>query len=258
MIDIQNKNNTLRLLTWNLWFDDYLLIERLLSVLSYIEPLSPDIIAFQELTAISDAFFGDANIPFSKTYQKIRASLPDWQWYWEGVYSRFDIGSLSGRIPYKNSDMGRGVTILHVAELDVVVGCMHLESENEHPLRRQQFAKAIELLESFECHNMILLGDTNTRGQEKLNDLLPAGWQDAWMKLHPRKPGYTVDRKNNPMGHGKRRERLDRVFYCCRDFEPSEIRLIGTETQTTEAGTRFLPSDHFGVLVDFVTAHAEP
>ncbi len=242
----------LRILSWNLWFDDQLQIERLLSILSYIEPLQPDVIGFQEMTSISDAFFADQNIDFSRIYHRIRAELPDWQWYWEGLYSRLPIGESSGRFSYRHSEMGRGITILHVPEYDLVVGCTHLESENEHALRRDQLSRAILHLEDFETRNIILVGDTNARKDERLNDLLPRHWRDAWEFLKPDDPGYTVNSKVNPMGYGKRQARLDRCFYYCKDFQPTQIKLVGTEPEKTESGQKFLPSDHFGLLIDFV------
>ncbi len=244
------RHDKLRLLTWNLWFDDYLQIERLLSVLSYIEPLAPDIVAFQEMTDISDRFFADRSIPFSRSYHRVPAALPYWQWYWEGLYSRFPIGDTSERRAYRHSDMGRGVTLHHYPDGDLVVGCTHLESENEYALRRDQFSEAIEHLESYGASNMILLGDTNLRAGEQLNDLLPRGWRDAWEQLKGDDPGYTVNSDVNPMGYGNRKERLDRVYYCCRDFEPIDIKRVGTGPEKTETGRLFLPSDHFGLLVD--------
>lgn len=244
-------SNKLRLLTWNLWFDDYLQIERLLSVLSYVEPLAPDIVAFQEMTDISDRFFADRSIPFSRSYYRVSATLPQWQWYWEALYSQFPIGDTSERRAYRHSDMGRGVTLLHNRDLDLVVGCTHLESENEYALRRDQFSEAIEHLESFKASNTILVGDTNLRTGEKLDDLLPRGWSDAWGTLKPDDPGYTVNSDINPMGHGNRKHRLDRVYYCCQNFEPSDIKLLGTTPEKTETGRLFCPSDHFGLLIDF-------
>ena len=251
------KKDKIRLLTWNLWFDDRLQIERLLAVLSYIEPLQPDIIAFQELTTISTAFFDDRNITFSREYKKVRAEIPLWQWYWEGLYTRLRIGELSARVPFKESDMGRGLTILHLSELDMVIGCTHLESENEHSLRRQQFSKAIDYLDSAPAKNKILLGDTNIRDGEKLNDLLPRHWHDAWLVLKPDDPGYTVDSTKNPMGYGQRQGRLDRVYYSCTEYEPSHIQLVGVDPIKTETGHTFLPSDHFGLLVDFTVLGKE-
>ncbi len=247
-----NAPEKLRLLSWNLWFDDYLIIERLLSVLSYIEPLAPDIIALQEMTDISERFFADRSIPFSRFYHQVPAELPHWQWYWESLYTRWPVGERSERRAFRASEMGRGLTLLHIAELDLVVGCTHLESEHEYALRRDQFSQAITQIESFGVANMILVGDTNLRSGEKLNDLLPPGWCDAWELLKGDDPGYTVNSDVNPMGYGNRKERLDRLYYKCRDFEVYDIKLIGTGPEKTETGRLFLPSDHFGLLVDLL------
>ena len=239
----------LRLCTWNLWFEDYLQIERLLAVLSYVEPLNPHILAFQELTAIADAFFSDANLPFSRIYQNVPFTLDDWQWYWEGIYSRLPFSDRSTRFAYEDSGMGRGLTVLHVPDLNLVVGCTHLESENEHALRRRQFARALELLESFGAPNKILMGDMNTRRGQQLNDLLPGGWLDAWETLQPDEPGFTRHPQRNVLAAGGEPQRLDRIYYCCRDFQPTSIRLVGEEALSVN-GETFTPSDHFGVMLD--------
>ena len=246
----KKNDNVLRLLTWNLWFQDYLQIERLLALLSYVEPLNPHIIALQELTPVADVFFDDINLPFSETFKSVPFTVPDQQWYWEGVYTRLPFSSQSGRVVYAESEMGRGLTLLHVPSHDLVVGCTHLESENEHPVRRRQFAEAIKNLDSFNAANKILMGDMNTRKGNKLDDLLPSGWIDVWPTLYPEEPGYTRDPARNVFTSKGKAQRLDRIYCKCRDFQPIAMQIIGDEILTTEYGERFMPSDHFGVLLE--------
>lgn len=246
----KKEEDVLRLLTWNLWFQDYLQIERLLAVLSYVEPLNPQVIAMQELTPVADAFFDDRSLPFSASFKSVPFKLPGRQWYWEGLYTRLKIGSQSGRFEYAESDMGRGLTLLDAPSFDLVVGCTHLESENEHPTRRRQFAQAIEQLDAFGASNKVLMGDMNTRQGDRLDDLLPSGWVDAWPTLHPDKPGYTRDPARNVFTSKGKAQRLDRIYCKCRDFQPSAMKIIGDDVLTTEHGEPFMPSDHFGVLLE--------
>ena len=247
---MSDDQHNLRLFTWNLWFEDYLQIERLLTVLSYVELLNPHIIAFQELTPVADSLFSDPKLPFSDLYKNVPYSLQDWQWYWEGIYSRLPFNDKSKRYAFTDSEMGRGITVLHVPSSDLVVGCVHLESENEHLIRRLQFSEAIGFLDSCQESNKILMGDMNTRQGELLSELLSPGWSDVWEQNYPDKAGYTRDPQLNVMLSKGKANRLDRIYCKCPDFKSPAIRLIGLNQQVTENGEIFMPSDHFGVLLD--------
>lgn len=245
-----DEQRNIRILTWNLWFNEFLQIERLLSVLSYVEQLNPHIVGFQELTSVAESLFEDPKLPFSRDYQAVPGVLEEWQWYWEGIYSRLPFSNDSKRYAFMDSEMGRGLTVVHISSHDLVVGCVHLESENEHPLRRLQFKEAVDFLDSCDEENKILMGDMNTRTGDTLNDLLPSGWFDVWESNYPDKPGYTRDPELNVMLSRGDPSRLDR-FYCkCPGFKQPAIRLIGLNRQTTEFGEPFMPSDHFGLLLD--------
>ena len=112
------KKENIRLLTWNLWFDKHLQEERLRLVLSHIIHLQPDIIAFQELTFVSENFFDDKRLPFSEIYHKVPTTVVDKSWYWEGLYTRFEIEARFMRIPFDDSDMGRGLSLVHIPDLE--------------------------------------------------------------------------------------------------------------------------------------------
>ena len=249
-MSLNDEQDNLRLLTWNLWFNEYLQIERLLAVLSYVDLLNPHIIAFQELTPIAESLFSDPKLPFSRSYKTVPLSLQDWQWYWEGIYSRVPFSDNSKRHSFVDSEMGRGISVLHVPAYDLVVGSVHLESENEHPTRRLQFSESIEHLDSCQEANKILMGDMNTRQGDELSDLLSPGWIDVWEMNYPDNPGHTRDPNLNVMLTKNKGNRLDRIFCNCPAFKPPTIRLVGLKEQTTENGQVFMPSDHFGLLLD--------
>ncbi|MBN1560016.1 endonuclease/exonuclease/phosphatase family protein [candidate division KSB1 bacterium] len=249
----QSAKKNIRLLSWNLWFDEFLQLERLNAVLSHIVHLHPDIITFQELTFLSENFFDNKNLPFSDIYHKVPKNVLEKNRYWEGIYTRFGFDARFTRIPFEDSQMGRGLTVVHFYEIDLVVGCMHLESEDNHSIRRNQFHQALSHFSYFRTRNNILAGDTNVRAGDTIDDLLPENWADVWQQLMAKEPGYTVDSTRNPMGPVNRQERLDRVFYSCQDYQPQRIRLVGTNPLTHKDGTVYFPSDHFGLLVDFVT-----
>lgn len=243
---------SLRLLTWNLWFDEYMQIERLLAVLSYVEPLRPHVVAFQEMTLTTQHVLQLPKIPFSQYYREIPAEVPPKQWYWEALYSRIPAAYESSRLAYSSSEMGRGLTVLLYPDYDLLIGCTHLESEHEHPSRRRQLAEALQHLESFGVENMFLLGDMNTRSSQHLDDLLPETWHDAWLTLRPNDPGYTVDSTRNLMIPRRARHRLDRIFFKSKRWQPKTIRLVGEHVLTSETQDRFFPSDHFGLFLECV------
>ncbi len=242
--------NSLRLLTWNLWFDEYLQIERLLSVLSFVEPLNPHVLAFQEMTQVTQHALATPNFPFKQTFREVPGFVPARQWYWETIYSQLPIGSRSTRVPFRQTDMGRGIRVLHVPEHDLVVGCTHLESENEHNVRRQQLHSAIEILEKVEAETLFLMGDMNTREFQQIDDIFPSDWQDAWTLLRPEEHGYTVDFTQNKMVFSQKQHRLDRIYYKSKQWRPKSIRLIGKHLLKTENNEAFWPSDHFGLFLE--------
>jgi len=246
------KKKSLRLLTWNLWFNDYLQVERLRAVQAYIEELNPHIVAFQEVTPVAETVFAELR----GVYQKVPALLPEGQWYWEALYSRLPFSGTSGRFSFSNSEMGRGLTLLHIPELNLAVGCVHLESEDEHAVRRQQFSFVVNRLDEMPAENKIILGDMNCRQGQNLDDLLTAGWSDAWKTACAEKEGFTRDPRRNIMAASGKGHRLDRIYFKCRDFTLLSIRLIGTAEHRTALDETFMPSDHFGLLLDLAPVDA--
>jgi hypothetical protein len=100
---------------------------------------------------------------------------------------------------------------------------------------------------------------------------LPSGWVDAWKNVHPENSwanqGCTFDGRNNAMLGSSFRSRLDRVFCNLVNFRVSNARIVGTEpipglmhtfirATISEPFEKIrtapvLPSDHFGLVVEF-------
>lgn len=82
---------------------------------------------------------------------------------------------------------------------------------------------------------------------------------DVWNKLRPNDLGNTEDTEKNTFRkyikkNQIRQARYDQVYYRENNyFHPQQIDLIGTNTVNKIEGIDIFPSDHFGLLVTFIT-----
>ena len=83
-------------------------------------------------------------------------------------------------------------------------------------------------------------------------------FQDIWTVLKPKQTGETYDRSTNPMLIGDLKHRADRVFSKMKNFQFTDIQMIGQNKipnvlyrdRQTQKELPVLPSDHFGLLVE--------
>ncbi len=253
-----NNTNELRLMTWNVWFNERAQKIRMQSILDTIESYEPEIIGLQELTKEGIKSLEDPEQILSE-YHKIESDVSLLQGYWEGLYTRLEPGPSSGRTEYEWTHMGRGLTVLHYPALDLVVGTTHLESMDRAKFRQAQAKEAFERLDSIGTRNAALMGDMNLYHEESLEPL-PPGWMDSWDVLHPHEKGWTRDSQRNKMLENPTQERLDRIFIRTKDYQLSKIHLLGTspctlppedtaDIITTTNERPIFPSDHFGLLL---------
>ncbi len=242
-----NGDSTIRLLTWNIWFSPFRDRDRMRAIAEEVARLDPDIVAFQEMTERLAHFLETGRSPLGSRLRKLRTDAPAHARYFEVIYSRFSPGPGSGRRPYSVTWMGRGCTILHLESLSLAVATTHLESLDHAAMREHQLEEAFRLLQGLPVRNRILCGDMNLRNGQQVEHLLPPRWQDAWLLLRPHEEGATRDLRRNPMTSDPLRDRLDRFFFSCPEFEPERIDLVGTEP--IEVDGQVFPSDHFGLLL---------
>ena len=258
---MHNKPDELRLLTWNVWFHTLAQSARMTSILNLIQEHNPDIIGLQELTLQGLQTLEAPHSPLLQ-YHKVKSEVAQRQSYWEGIYSRFQPGPLSQRVPYEWTHMGRGLTILHCPTLDLVVGTTHLESMDRSQFRAAQILEAFERIDSFGTQNAILMGDTNLYQPETIKPL-PQGWTDSWNTLYPNQHGWTRNSQINPMIEYPTQERLDRIFLRTNNFVPQQILILGTKPcqtitkSNTQNNTTIFPSDHFGLLLQLKRIQSE-
>jgi len=163
------------------------------------------------------------------------------------------------------TQMGRNLLLARCRArfANLIVATVHLESLNSEKTRKVQLQETAEALQ--DQRYALLCGDfnfdaTQTYGDWKLpepsraphelenhvlQDVL-SDFADVWPELHS-DPGFTFDGATNPqcVHDPNERMRYDRILTRC--MLPIGASLMGTQS-INSAG--FMPSDHFGVLVD--------
>ena len=180
------------------------------------------------------------------------------------------------RSQFQNSGQGRDLTRGGLAlggGLRLIAATAHLESwcgpqATFSRQRVEQMRESLRVLDSEVSSapfggvgNVLFAGDVNwdDDGDGDLARLLPPGWVDTWQALHPTQAGHTYDGPANAMLMNRLRKRLDRVLCRLRDYEPAEVRMVGTkplpgvfyDKQFRDGGSKrlpVLPSDHFGLV----------
>jgi poly(A) polymerase len=246
---------TLRVATFNVWFDAFESELRQRALLSILEQEDPDVIALEEVTQpFLDALLATAWI--RSHYNVSRTALDPTLRYDVVMLSRpkgarFTAHSLT-------SGMGRK---LHALELDTTAGLVrvagiHLESMQQMtPTRLTQIDECLPLLCT--APTAIWVGDFNAGPASEEDLRIRAAFRDAWDELLS-EPGYTRDTTQNAMLariKDDRHQRIDRIFVKSDAFEPKAIRMLGTEPIEGTSGQVF-PSDHFGLIAELARCEA--
>eukprot|EP00803_Ostreobium_quekettii_P004626 evm.model.scf_672.2 EVM.evm.TU.scf_672.2 scf_672:8124-11403(-) len=258
------EENELRLLTYNIWFRDIALAERMRGVGNIIQEHNfPHFICFQEVTRQILHIVKKA-----AWWSRYVSSEPPKQRYFTLLLCRKDVPSQ--RMCFTNEEfpssaMGRGILSTRVTyqSCALAVATSHLESpcngQTHHDERVSQMQTALESLDAMPSANVLFAGDMNwldTDGPD--GPELPDGWVDAWTTLYPGEEGSTYDPSRNTMlqAPSRYKARLDRVFCKLRDWQLKGMHMVGQEPILNRAssrkhGKRFevYPSDHFGLLV---------
>lgn len=241
--------HSLRVATFNVWFDTFERELRRRAVLEILERECPDVIALEEVTQpFLDALL---ETPWIRQHYAVSRTQLDFT-------ARYDVVMLS-RLPVARftahtltSRMGR---MLHTIELHttdgmVTVGGIHLESMREMtPTRLAQIDECVPLL--CNASTAIWVGDFNAAPSSEEDQRIRAAFRDAWDELVP-DPGYTRDTSANAMLakiKDDRHQRIDRIWLKSDAFAPQSIRMLGTEPIAGTEGQVF-PSDHFGLVAE--------
>ncbi len=245
--------STLKLTTWNVWFEPFECLSRWRALLAEVRREAPHVAAFQEVTPsflrlltrqewVRDAYVLSRVDP---------DGLGDY-----GVVLMARAGALSFHEVPLPSAMGRSLVFgqfAHRDRLPVTIGTVHFESSvGFEAARMRQYGAATEALPS--TGTAFLMGDFNFDVLSPENGVIEPPWEDLWASAEP---GYTRDAARNPLVARRspgRQARIDRVV--ARDlhpWRPSSMRLLGREV-FDPARPDLRPSDHFGIALELVSA----
>ena len=252
--------------TFNIWFDEYHLQDRIFQIISEIIGTRPKIsvIALQEVTYESYKLFKQS---LSRHYffTDIETNKP---------YDTIILINLSFKINhiyrqrFSHSKMQRDfvfVSISHInSKKNYLVGGAHLESEfnkkgdqlNHYKIN--QFEESFKILEDFlekaklEYEMAIFMGDTNISNQEDqlFTEKIPNNWLDFFIEFgSPKHLEFTYDYSKNNNTFYRTKSRLDRIYYkkLKTAMEPYTFSFLGQEPHLN----RLYSSDHFGVVANF-------
>uniref|UniRef100_H3HB44 PARP-type domain-containing protein n=1 Tax=Phytophthora ramorum TaxID=164328 RepID=H3HB44_PHYRM len=171
----------LRILTFNLFFDEVARSVRMKAIGRLVEHVRPAIIGFQEVTRDALAMLKAQN--WAKFYDcSVDTAPPFQETYFVALFSALPVKSLETH-PFSNTGMGRELVMMQVELIPgktLFVGTSHLES-------LPQFAgpRVSQLKESLTgCLGAIFMGDTNLlKADMKLLDRRLAAFADVDVEL---------------------------------------------------------------------------
>ena len=270
-------------LTWNVWFADLELRQRMRGVCETLAREKPRFVALQEVTMPILELLKPQLLLLGYDVRVQEPSVP----YFCALAVRDAKWDTVREFEFPNSEMGRCL-LFGRARLPgfgiVLVATTHLESPTPPVMRtaerQAQLALCFEKLggamrgSSPRPSAVLLMGDLNwTEGGRPRKDNpnvltqvrdgvlpLPTHWRDAWEATHA-ELGYfescTYNSSTNKMLSGTLSYRADRVLFWGQDVEPRAARMVGTEplrgvTYVKKGAVKpVYCSDHYGVLATF-------
>lgn len=263
----------LKVITYNIWFDDYEKEKRTISLYKTISKHNPDIICLQEVTP--------------KVYDLLKMLFDNYNYiYPEELDQSYDCVIFSKhkiitkyKKKYNGSRMGRSLTAINIEylienkKINFTVATSHFESlfgfDNQEKLTQYSYAKNIlDKLYDEKCP-IILCCDTNIMQKEENYFFNDGKWVDCYKtnKNTKDKNIYLFDDKYEPKDDDldsiytydtvtnrnlmKRniyqiRSRIDRILYKSQQLiKPIEYKIIKGDSKEIE------PSDHYGIMVSF-------
>eukprot|EP00808_Paulinella_micropora_P013721 g41555.t1 len=197
----KSKKPLLRVLSWNLCFDELAVSARMQEVALVVAEEDPHVIALQEVTPSLWAALSiqPAIQPYLLSGTNGSAILPPMDNpYYTMLLSKLPVLRRE-RIDYPVSNMGRQLdyAVIQLSDqspLRAVVGTTHLESLQPNANRRQeQLTFALRTLTSTQVAGMdaLLVGDMNMRGRAReelaalglVNKTKHTNWVDGWLSL---------------------------------------------------------------------------
>lgn len=280
--------NQLKVITYNIWFDQTNIIDRTISLLDVINNKKPDVICLQEVRPdIYTILIGQLKDYKYNFPKKINLN------YGCVIFSKYPITKCLN-YDYENSTMGRGLKIAKIdypykltnnlnnlnnlnnnTKIEIIIATTHFESLfksycNEKKIN--QFTIAKDVLNSLnqKYKNIIFCVDSNVLPYEEeiFNSVFDNTWTDAWKIKGDDTNKFTFDNQENCYLKEKYpkknyRSRFDRILFKTNQCILDNFGLIKgnnlinpTNNNMNQNNSynynKVEPSDHFGIETTFI------
>lgn len=243
------KQFNLKVMSYNIWFEDFNRTERLFSLFEVIEKANPDIVCLQEVLDFQ--------------YETIKNRLNYSYSYPEKISGRYGCVILSkwpivkATIINLPTLMGRNLTLVKIVASETLftVANVHFESEfnGTNLTKKEQFKYVGAILNKlyYDNNNVILCSDTNvTEFDEAVFSKEFNGFFDAWKSNGSDfNKQYTYDYDTNTNLQSRKIElkcRIDRILFKFKN----QVSLCNFDL-ITGIGQSIEPSDHHGIVAMF-------
>ena len=211
-ITIEENNDTLKVMSWNLWwkFEDYL--ERQKLIFSEIEKLTPDIMCFQEVWEEEDESQAD-KIASLLGYEFVYGKSFDFDGvaFGNAIISKYPIQDHSVNYMAAEQKYDEKRLLLHAQilykEMNLDIMCTHLNYKYEHQhVREDQVKYILKYISNLKKSKfpVILCGDFNadpnsdeirmiTGHRKPVEEIV---LRDSWNMTNPESLGFTWSNKN--------------------------------------------------------------
>ena len=248
----------IRMLTYNIWFSDEKMRERMEALGEIVEDLEPGLLTFQEVTHDNLAILQEQRW-FSRYHLVPPNAAQEGKRHFVVILSsypveRWQVYQLKNS-PRSNRTLVVAETKSSISSVDVkfVIATTHLKHSGYNTrIREEQFKESFKIISAYD--NVCVMGDLNIEDRVDGDVVLPSPWIDAWLSIpgNTDNNGFTWDRSKTPIASvlestlnaTSYQARLDRVLCKLPDFKVKEMRVVGDKL--TKSG--ILVSDHFGLF----------
>jgi tyrosyl-DNA phosphodiesterase 2 len=244
--------NSLSVITYNIWFDETHRETRLKTLIETIKENKPDIICYQEVSAI--------------IYDKLRLLHDEYKYVYPKemkhtygcmIISKYEIKDIIN-IEYNKTNMFRNLIGIKIVldNNNIIIATSHFESVfNKNTIKIKQYEQAKYILDELykKGNHIIFCADTNIMQNEEYYYFNDNQWLETFNGNN--NDNYTYDADFNIHLQKKNKaykSRLDRIIYKSNSLIASEYKLLNKYDTD-----RMQPSDHFGIYVNFTILNTD-
>ena len=278
---------SITLATFNIWFNEYHIYERVSHIITEILQSKPriSVIALQEVTPKIFEFINQSPLKSYYNFANPENHLTNHYDVIILIEKTYKINKYI-KHPFNNTKMSRNIEIVSITNIKTkkqfLISTSHLESEffnktnkkinntydsniiiNENSNKIKQFQETFELLDKINNSDnlnkkfydlIVFMGDMNITDieEELFNKNLPNDWKDYFIEFgSPKYLEFTYDHTKNNNTYYNKKSRLDRIYYKKNEktkLEPYSFTFLGQEP----AKGKLFFSDHFGLVATFI------